>query len=282
MSCFIIAEIGINHNGSLEIAKKMIDEACKAGVDAVKFQKRDINVVYSKKQLDEPRTSPWGKTQRDQKIGLEFSDDDYREIDEYCKKKNISWFASAWDINSLNFLKKFNLKYNKIASALIVDKNFLEEVAKQKKYTFISTGMSSFKDIEEAIKIFKKFQCDFELMHAISAYPFEDGLAGLNLIKVMRERYNCKIGYSGHEKGGVAICFAAVTLGATSIERHFTLDRTMYGSDQAASITPRALYDLVSGIRKIEQALDINIVEKKILDIEIDVAKKLRSHLKLN
>jgi len=277
MSCFIIAEIGINHNGSLEIAKKMIDEACKAGVDAVKFQKRDINVVYSKKQLDEPRTSPWGK-----KSGLEFSDDNYREIDEYCKKKNISWFASAWDINSLNFLKKFNLKYNKIASALIVDKNFLEEVAKQKKYTFISTGMSSFKDIDEAIKIFKKFQCDFELMHAISAYPFEDGLAGLNLIKVMREKYNCKVGYSGHEKGGVAICFAAVTLGATSIERHFTLDRTMYGSDQAASITPRALCDLVSGIRKIEQALDINIVEKKILDIEVDVAKKLRSHLKLN
>lgn len=163
-----------------------------------------------------------------------------------------------------------------------MDKNFLEEVAKQKKYTFISTGMSSFKDIDEAIKIFKKFQCDFELMHAISAYPFEDGLAGLNLIKVMREKYNCKVGYSGHEKGGVAICFAAVTLGATSIERHFTLDRTMYGSDQAASITPRALCDLVSGIRKIEQALDINIVEKKILDIEVDVAKKLRSHLKLN
>jgi len=282
MSCFIIAEIGINHNGSIKIAKKMIDEACKAGVDAVKFQKRDINVVYSKKQLDEPRTSPWGTTQRDQKSGLEFSEDDYREIDEYCKKKNISWFASAWDINSLNFLKKFNLKYNKIASALIVDKNLLEEVAKQKKYTFISTGMSSCKDIDEAIKIFKKFQCDFELMHAISAYPFEDGLAGLNLIKVMRERYNCKVGYSGHEKGGVAICFAAVTLGATSIERHFTLDRTMYGSDQAASITPRALCDLVSGIRKIEQALDINIVEKKILDIEVDVAKKLRSHLKLN
>jgi N-acetylneuraminate synthase len=181
------------------------------------------------------------------------------------------------------FFDFFNdVKYNKIASALIVDKNFLEEVAKQKKYTFISTGMSSFKNIDEAIKIFKKFQCEFELMHAISAYPFEDGLAGLNLIKVMRERYNCKVGYSGHEKGGFAICFAAVTLGATSIERHFTLDRTMYGSDQAASITPRALHDLVSGIRKIEQALDINIVEKKILDIEIDVAKKLRSHLKLN
>ncbi len=281
MSCFLISEIGINHNGDLELAKKMIDESVTAGVNAVKFQKRDIEVVYSKDVLDQYRESPWGKTQRDQKMGIEFKLDDYQEIDKYCKLKKIDWFASAWDLNSLDFLSQFNLNYNKVASAMIVDQGFLESVAEQKKYTFISTGMCTFKDIDKAVEIFKKKNCDFELMHTISAYPFDDKLANLSFISTLKKRYNCKVGYSGHEKGGLAISFAAVALGATSVERHFTLDRTMYGSDQAASITPKALRDLVSGIRTLEQAVKKSSDKKEILDIEKDVAKKLRAHIKI-
>jgi N-acetylneuraminate synthase len=236
---FIISEIGINHNGDLKLAKQMIKESKISGADAVKFQKRDIDLVYDKKQLDSERKSPWGNKFRDQKEGLEFNFDDYKEIETYCKELNIDWFASAWDHKSLEFLSKFNLKYNKIASAMIIDKNFLELVAKQKKYTFISTGMSDFETIDQAIDIFRKYNCEFELMHCISQYPFDDKIANLNMIKVLRERYNCKVGYSGHEKGGLAISYAASALGISSLERHFTIDRSMYGSDQSASITPQ-------------------------------------------
>ena len=280
MSIFIIAEIGINHNGSIEIAKKMIDFSVEAGADAVKFQKRDIETVYTKEVLDSPRKSPWGKTQRAQKLGLEFDEKDYKIIDEYCGKKNIKWFASAWDLKSLSFLTKFNLQFNKIASAMIIDEKLLDAVAKQKKYTFISTGMSSFKEIDRAVKIFRDNNCDFELMHCISAYPFDDSVANLNLIKILREKYNCKVGYSGHEKGGLAISVAAVALGATSIERHITLDRTMYGSDQAASLTPDGFKSLVRAIKKVEKATQGNNKKKEILDIEKEVAKKLRLHIK--
>jgi N-acetylneuraminate synthase len=279
MNVFIIAEIGINHNGSVDLAKKMIDISIESGADAVKFQKRDINSVYSKELLDSPRESSWGKTQRDQKEGLEFGEEEYKSIDTYCKKKNISWFASAWDLKSLSFLSKFDLKYNKIASAMIVDQKFLGEVAKQKKYTFISTGMSDIKNIDNAVRIFKENNCQFELMQCVSAYPFEDSLANLNLIKVLRDRYDCKVGYSGHEKGGVAISAAAVALGATSIERHITLDRTMYGSDQAASLSPDGFKNLISSIRKVHKAINGD-KDKKILDIEKEVAKKLRAHIK--
>ncbi len=279
---FIISEIGINHNGDLNLAKRMIEQSVQAGANAVKFQKRDIDLVYSKEELDKPRVSPFGTTQRDQKKGLEFGQKDYEEIDRFCKSKKINWFASAWDLNSLNFLKKFDLNYNKIASAMIVDLNFLNEVAKQKKYTFISTGMSSFKDIDKAVEIFRKHNCTFELMHTISAYPFDDKKAQLNLIKVLRDRYKCKVGYSGHERGGLAISFAAAALGASSIERHFTLDRTAYGSDQAASITPLGFSTLIGGLRQIEEAIDPSVKDKKILEIEIPVAQKLRSHIKIN
>jgi len=277
---FIIAEIGINHNGSLDLAKKMILEAKNCGVDAVKFQKRDINLVYTKEELDKPRESPWGNTQRQQKEGLEFSEDQYAQIDKYCQKIEIEWFSSAWDLNSLNFLKKFNLKNNKIASAMIVDKNFLKEVAKQKKHTFISTGMCSMENIRDAVDIFRKENCSFELMHCISAYPFDDRNANLGLISSLKKEFKCDVGYSGHEKGGYAVCFAATALGITSLERHFTLDRTMYGSDQSASITPKAMKDLVLGVRTIEQALQSG-GKKQILDIEVEVAKKLRKHLKI-
>jgi N-acetylneuraminate synthase len=280
MGTFIIAEIGINHNGDIDLAKKLIDASVDAGVDAVKFQKRDINIVYSREFLDSYRESPWGKKQKDQKIALEFNETKYKIINDYCKNKKIEWFASAWDLNSLNFLSKFDLKYNKVASAMIVDLNLLESIAKQGKYTFISTGMSSFVEIDNAIRIFKKYNCNFELMHCISAYPFEDSMANLNMIKKMNERYKCKVGYSGHEKGGSAISIAAVALGATSVERHITLDRTMYGSDQAASLTPWGFKNLVDSIRKVEKAVKGDD-EKKILKIEEDIAKKLREHIKL-
>ena len=183
MSVFVIAEIGINHNGDINLAKKMIDNSVSAGADAVKFQKRDINVVYSKEFLESHRESLWGEKQRDQKFGLEFNEDQYKIIDEYCKNKKIEWFASAWDLNSLQFLSKFDLKFNKVASAMIVDTKLLEAIAKQGKYTFISTGMSSFIEIDNAIKIFKKHNCEYELMQCVSAYPFDDSLANLNMIK---------------------------------------------------------------------------------------------------
>lgn len=279
MSIYIISEIGINHNGDIELAKRMILESKKCGANAVKFQKRDLNIVYTSEQLSELRDSPWGITQKDQKEALEFDDEDYRVIDEFCRKIEIDWFASAWDLNSLEFIKKFNLKYNKIASAMIVDKKFVKEVAKQKKYTFISTGMCSMKDIEEVVEIFKMENCQFELMHCISAYPFDDSLANLNLIKIYKEKFNCKVGYSGHEKGGLAISYAAAALGITSLERHFTLDRTMYGSDQSASLEPSAFKDLIGGVRKIEKAINGSNI-KKILDIEVEIAKKLRRHIK--
>jgi N-acetylneuraminate synthase len=280
MSVFIIAEIGINHNGSIDLTKKMIDISVDAGADAVKFQKRDLDSVYTQEFLNSPRESQWGSTQRDQKKGLEFDEKEYNIIDKYCKEKKIHWFASAWDLNSLQFLSKFDLKFNKVASAMIVDTKLLEAIAKQGKYTFISTGMSSFMEIDNAIKIFKKHNCEYELMQCVSAYPFDDSLANLNMIKKMREKYNCKVGYSGHEKGGLAISVAAVALGATSIERHITLDRTMYGSDQAASLTPDGFKNLVVAIRKVEKAI-IGDEDKKILKIEEGVAKKLREHIKI-
>ena len=275
----IISEIGINHNGDINLAKKMIEESKKAGVDLVKFQKRDIDLVYSKEVLDQFRESPWGNTNRQQKIGLEFEEKEYDEIDKFCKQLQVKWFASAWDLKSLSFLQKYNLEYNKIASAMIVDKNFLEKVAEQKKYTFISTGMSTMQNIKDAVDIFRKKNCEFELMHCISAYPFEDGQASLNLINVLKKEFNCDVGYSGHEKGGLAISCAAVALGISSLERHFTVDRTMYGSDQSASLTAKGFKDLVSSVRKIEKALK-GKGTKDILDIEKPVAEKLRAHIK--
>ena len=278
---FIISEIGINHNGDLSIAKKMIDASVEAGVDAVKFQKRDIDIVYSKEQLQKSRTSPFGTTEREQKEGLEFNEKEYDEIDNYCREKNIIWFSSAWDVNSLKFLDKYNSKYNKIASAMLVDEVFLSEVAKRKKHTFISTGMSNFDMIDKAVKIFKENDCSFELMHCISAYPFNNDMANLNMIKILKDRYKCNVGYSGHEKGGKLISLAAVSLGSTSLERHFTLDRTMYGSDQSASITPIGLKSLIADVRVLEKALTGN-KDKMILKEEKPVAEKLRAHIKLN
>ena len=277
MSIFIIAEIGINHNGDLEIAKDLIDVAVEADADAVKFQKRTIDLVYTKEMLDGPRESPWGNTQRDQKEGLEFGQEEYLEIDKYCKEKGIDWFASAWDLESQKFLQQFNLKYNKIASAMIVYEELLKMVALEGKHTFISTGMSTYEDIDKAVKIFRDKGCPFELMHCVSTYPMENYKdANLNVITTLRNRYNCDIGYSGHE-AGLAISYGATALGITSLERHITLNRAMYGSDQSASIEPNGFRNLVEACQKIQKAMGDG--EKRILDSEKPIAKNLRQHL---
>ena len=276
MSIFIIAEIGINHNGDVGIAKQLIDVAKIAGADAVKFQKRTIDLVYSKAMLDSPRESPWGTTQREQKEGLEFGSDEYQEIDRYCKEKGIEWFASAWDLESQKFLRQFDLKYNKIASAMIVYEDLLKEVALEKKHTFISTGMTELEQIDRAVKIFREADCPFELMHCVSTYPMNDEDANLSRIKTLRDRYKCNVGYSGHEVG-LAVSYAAATLGITSLERHITIDRAMYGSDQAASVEPIGFIQLVGAVRKIDKAMGDG--ELKMNQKEISIAEKLRSHI---
>lgn len=276
MSIFVIAEIGINHNGDMNICKKLIDIAKESGCDAVKFQKRDIDKVYTQEFLSSFRESPWGNTQRHQKEGLEFQYEDYLEIDKYCEKKEIEWFASAWDVNSQNFLKSFNCKYNKIASAMIIDKEFLRVVARENKHTFISTGMSSYETIDEAVKVFEEENCSYELMHTVSTYPMKSEDANLLVINSLRERYKCKVGYSGHESG-LAISYGATALGISSLERHITLDRAMYGSDQSASLEPQGLRQLVGGVRKISGAMGDGI--KRIIDEEKIISKKLRAHI---
>jgi len=273
---FIVAEIGINHNGDLGIAKQLIDVAKQAGADAVKFQKRTIDLVYSKELLDSPRDSPWGTTQREQKHGLEFSQDEYDEIASYCLGLDLQWFASAWDIDSQNFLAEYDLKYNKIASAMLVCEPLLKMIAHEGKHTFISTGMSTYDDIERAVQIFSAEQCPFELMHCVSTYPMNDQDANLQVINTLRERYDCDVGYSGHEVG-LAISYAAAAMDITSLERHITLDRSMYGSDQAASLEPSGFIQLVGGIRKIEAAIGDG--HKVVSHEERLVAEKLRAHL---
>jgi N-acetylneuraminate synthase len=276
MSIFIVAEIGINHNGDMAICKKLIDSAIEAGCDAVKFQKRDVNIVYTQDFLDLSRESPWGTTQREQKVGLEFSQEEYEEINQYCKEKQIEWFASAWDLNSQIFLQQYNLNYNKIASAMIVYEDLLKMVALEGKHTFISTGMTTYGDIDKAVNIFKEANCSFELMHTVSCYPMQDKLANLNMINTLRNKYDCDIGYSGHEVG-LAISYAASSMGISSLERHITLDRSMYGSDQSASIEPAGLRNLVGAVRKIEIAMGDGI--KREIEEETPVAKNLRQHL---
>ena len=276
---FFIAEIGINHNGDLNLTKKLIEEAKKAGFDAVKFQKRTIEKVYSEEFLKSKRESPWGTTQRDQKKGLEFSKTEYDEISKFCGEINIKWFASAWDSESIVFLDKYNLEYSKIASAMIIDTKLLNEIAERKKHTFISTGMSTLKNIDEAVNIFKKKNCSFELMHCFSTYPMEVSDANLLTIDSLRTRYNCNVGYSGHESG-LAVSFAAVGLGITSLERHITLDRASYGSDQAASLEPRGMKLLIKTIKTMQLSRGKDMMGQ-ILEKEVSIAKKLREHVKI-
>jgi N-acetylneuraminate synthase len=278
MSIYIIAEIGINHNGDIEIAKQLIDAASDAGFDAVKFQKRTIDKVYTKEFLDSPRESPWGTTQRAQKEGLEFSVDEYKFIDSYCNEKRIQWSASTWDIDAQVFLQQFDCSFNKVASPMLGHFPLLKLIASEKKRTFISTGMSTLEEIDEVVKIFKDANCPFELMHCNSTYPMKDEDANLRCIPMLKERYGCEVGYSGHESSLIKVCTAAVALGATSLERHITLDRAMYGSDQAASIEINSLRNFAESVRAIPDVLGSG---KKILtDAERKVREKLRITVK--
>lgn len=273
MKVFITAEIGINHNGDMETAKKLIDAAAVAGCDAVKFQKRTVELVYTKEYLDSPRKSPWGETQRAQKEGLEFGREEYDKIDAYCRQKGLEWYASAWDTASQEFLRTYDLKYNKVASAMLTNDELLEAVAKEGKYTFIATGMSTFDEIDHAVDVFKRSSCPFELMHCNSTYPMPQEDANLRLIQVLADRYGCRVGYSGHE-AGTMVSTCAVAAGASSIERHITLDRAMYGSDQKASIEPYELCSLVRDIRAAEKIMGTG--EKTLTEAEEEVKKKLR------
>ncbi len=270
---FVTAEIGINHNGNIDIAKKLIDWACISDCDAVKFQKRTIDKVYTKEYLDSFRESPWGTTQRDQKKGLEFEKKEYDIIHAYCKEKGIEWYASAWDLDSQYFLRQYDLKYNKVASAMLTNLELLEAIAEERKYTFIATGMSNYNEIDTAVNIFEQKGCPYELLHCNSTYPMKNEDANLKMIESLRNRYKVKIGYSGHETGRI-VSLAAVALGATSIERHITLDKTMYGSDQPASLEVEDIQRLVKDIRVIEKALGDG--QKKLTEAEEAVRKKLR------
>ena len=276
MSIKIIAEIGINHNGDMDICKELIDVAANSGANCVKFQKRDIDQVYTQDFLNSSRESPWGTTQREQKTGLEFSSEQYQEIENYCKSKGLEWFASAWDINSQKFLRQFNSKYNKVASAMIVHTELLKEIASEGKHTFISTGMTTYEQIQAAVNIFREASCPFELMHTVSTYPMKDEDANLNMIKTLREKFDCNVGYSGHEVG-LAVSYAASALGISSLERHISLDRSMYGSDQSASVEPAGFKQLIGAVRKIELAMGDGV--KKTIEAEAPIAANLRQHL---
>ena len=277
MSLFLIAEIGINHNGDLGIAKQLIDAAVDAGFDAVKFQKRTIDVVYTKEFLDGPRESQWGTTQRHQKEGLEFTSEDYAEIDRYCKSKKIQWTASAWDIDAQLFLQKFNCSFNKVASPMLGHIPLLRLIASEKKKTYISTGMSTIEEIDAVVEIFKSANCPFELMHCNSTYPMNEEDANLLCIPMLIKRYGVEVGYSGHESSLLKVCAAAVALGATSIERHVTLDRAMYGSDQAASIEANSLRNFAASVRAIPAIMGSGV--KTLTEKEVSARNKLRINI---
>ncbi|MBM3852005.1 MAG: N-acetylneuraminate synthase [Verrucomicrobia bacterium] len=270
---YIIAEIGINHNGDRAIARRLIDVAKEAGCDAIKFQKRTIHIVYPEAVLNTPRESPWGTTTRQQKEGLEFGLEAYREIDAYCRNRQIDWFASAWDLESQRFLQQFNCPHNKIASAMLTHTKFLESVAGEKKHTFLSTGMCTSQQLDAAVEIFTSRGCPVTLMHTVSVYPCKEEHLNLAMIAALRDRYRLPVGYSGHEVSPIPSIIAA-GLGAVAIERHITLDRAMYGSDQAASLEKRGLEILVGGVRTAEVVLGSR--EKSFGDAERAVAKKLR------
>ena len=274
MSLFLIAEIGINHNGDMNIAKELIDAAADAGFDAVKFQKRTIDKVYTQEFLDAPRESPWGTTQRAQKEGLEFTAQDYKEIDKYCREKGLQWTASAWDIDAQIFLQQFNCAFNKVASPMLGHIPLLKLIASEGKKTFISTGMSTLEELDIVVKIFKDANCPFELMHCNSTYPMKEEDANLLCITMLKKRYGVNVGYSGHESSLIKVCTTAVALGATSLERHITLDRAMYGSDQAASIETHALANFVEAVRAVPGILGSG--EKNLSQAELKTREKLR------
>lgn len=270
----VIAEVGINHNGSLEYALELIDCAKEAGADAIKFQKRSVVRVYSQEDLDKPRESPWGTTNRAQKEGLEFSEAAYDEINSYCQSQQIDWFASAWDVDSQLFLRKYNLKYNKVASAMLCHEELLHAITEERKYTFISTGMSTLEEIWAAINIFEKYECPFELVHCNSEYPMSVEKANLKCIETLKREFGVsKVGYSSHSTG-ILPGVLAVVMGASSVEAHITLDRAMYGSDQSSSLEPSGFAKMVEYIRCAEQCIGDGV--KVVTPEEEKIKAKLR------
>jgi N-acetylneuraminate synthase len=271
---YLIAEIGINHNGSIDLAKKLILLAKKYNFDCVKFQKRDLNICIPEHQKNILRDTPWGNISYfDYKKKIEFSIGDYKKIDKFCKTVGIKWFASSWDINSQKEMRLFKFKYNKIASAMITNVPFLEVVAKERKKTFISTGMCNIKTVEKTVKIFKKNKCPFVLLHCVSTYPCPEDQLNLNLIKTYKKKFKCDVGYSGHEST-VSPSIIAVMMGATVLERHITLDRSMWGTDQSASLQAEGLKNLTSIIKKIPSILGDGV--KRFGDEEKKISKKFR------
>ena len=269
--CFIIAEIGINHNGSVNLAKKMIDIAVTTGCDAVKFQKRTVDIVYTKEELARERKSVFGNTNGDLKRGLEFGEEEYREIDEYCKKKGILWFASCWDENSVDFMEKFDIPCYKIASASLTDDNLLKYTRKTGKPILLSTGMSTMEQIRHAVSILG--EDDLIILHCTSTYPSNAEETNLRVIETFRKEFSCPIGYSGHERG-VTPSVLAAALGACAVERHITTDRTNWGSDQAASLEMAGLYHMVRDIRQTPILLGDGI--KVVYPRELPIIEKLR------
>lgn len=269
--CFIIAEIGINHNGSVALAKKMIDIAVTTGCDAVKFQKRTVDIVYTKEELSKERKSVFGNTNGDLKRGLEFGEKEYKEIDEYCKKKGILWFASCWDEASVDFMEKFNIPCYKIASASLTDDNLLKYTKSKGKPILLSTGMSTMEEIKHAVSILG--EDNLIIYHCTSTYPTNTEEMNLRVIETFKKEFSCPIGYSGHERG-VTPSVIATVLGANSVERHITDDRTNWGSDQAASLETAGLYHMVRDIRQVPILLGDGV--KVVYDRERPIIYKLR------
>ncbi len=272
MKTFITAEIGINHNGQLDLAKRLIDAAAMAGCNAVKFRKKTVNQSDDPYDQNKPEESPGENTQYDEK-SLEFGKAEFDEIDAYCREKNVAWYSSAYDVESQLFLRQYNLKYNKIASAMLTNDAVLETAAEEKRYTFIATGMSTYEEIDHVVEIFRSHSCPFELMHCNSTYPMVSIDANLRLIQKLKERYQCPVGYSGHEIGTL-VSTCAVAMGATSVERHITLNKMMPGREQRASIEPVELWKLVKDIRETE--LIMGSGEKILSEAELQLRKKIR------
>ena len=270
---YMIAEIGINHNGDLEIAKKLIDEAVKAGFDAVKFQKRTVKIVFTPEELARPRDSVFGNTNGDLKFGLEFDRSDFIEIDKYCKKSGIDWFASPWDNESLEFLQDFDVVAHKVASACLTDKELLKGMKATGKPVFLSTGMSNLDQIKTAVGLLDPENTI--LMHAVSVYPAKQEQLHLSWIADLKKNFpNYPIGYSGHEAGVMPSVIAVAKYGAVCVERHITLDRAMWGSDQSASLEPEGMERVVKYIRSIPIVSGGG--NKQVLSEEVPILEKLR------
>src|SRR4051794_9041334 len=270
-SCYVIAEIGINHNGDIAMAKRLISVAVAAGCNAVKFQKRTVSVVYTPEELAKPRESPFGETNGDLKRALEFGEDEYREIDRYCKDVNIAWFASCWDEASVDLINRFDVPCYKVASASLTDDNLLRHTRATGKPIILSTGMSTVEQIDHAVEVLGKR--DLVLMHTTSTYPSAYGELNLRAIQTLKERYGLPTGYSGHETG-IPTSVAAAVMGACMVERHITLDRAGWGSDQAASLEPNGINRLVRDIRLCESSMGDGV--KKVFDSEKPIISKLR------